>query len=528
MLVYATEFYLKHQDGLLDNVKSAIKQWLGKKLGPAFRSMLIIPFSEPFSVTRPETGLNEVSIIGTPDKAEDYCLSINYRHGDSAVSGRAWFTRIGLERSSPDAPMRVTVLLETSEVSPQAGQYLVTPTKPRIVADILNCCEPDDRTPGRLLKILSEDTLDEFRSEIGNTRRRYPIIVVSPDDFTEEPLLDPTELWRLIVGLAQVYVIPEKRLAWRLRDQLPAWYTAWDGSVTVISPERDGKALGRVYRNDEIEGICLDGNKPFERFLFEEITHRSNLPMSRRHISHEWVGRRLIAFKIAQLKEAGRAGGDLEELVKSYEEDRNVARQTAEDLEFKLVEMEESNSQLREKIAELENKVRTQQWHLKNASQTVRQMESGASAEAAPESLSEFVDCVASQLGDCLELAGNAEKSLRKSPYEDLGRAWMAFQLLGTKFHSAFCGQLPMQEAISAMRVEVDGRYAANNSGITAGKCDGYERTHRGKKYTLNKHIQLGTARDPRFCFRIYFEWEPELKRIIILHAGEHLDTTTS
>lgn len=37
------------------------------------------------------------------------------------------------------------------------------------------------------------------------------------------------------------------------------------------------------------------------------------------------------------------------------------------------------------------------------------------------------------------------------------------------------------------MREEVDGRYSANNSGITAGKCDGYERIHGGKKYILDK-----------------------------------------
>ena len=528
MLVYANEFYLKPQERLLEKVKAPIKEWLGRKLGQTFRSTLIIPFSPPFTVMRPDTGLNEVSIIGTPDHAADYCLSINYRHSDDTVSGRAWFTRIGLERSSPDAPLRVTILLETSEVSPQAGQHPVTPTKPGIVADILNSCEPDDRTPGKLVKTLNEDTLAEFESEISNPYRRYPIIVISPDDFSEQPLLNETKLGKLIDGLAQTYVIPEKRVAWRLRDQLPAYYTAWNGSVTVISPRRDGKALGRVYRNDEIEGICLDGDKPFEQFLFEEITHRSNLPLSRRHISHEWVGRRLIAFKIAQLKEAGKSGADWVELVKVYEEERDLARKTAKDLDFKLEEAEESNGQLRQQIADLETKVRSQQWHLNNANQTVRQAESVPPEEAAPESLFEFVDCVSSQFGDRLELASNAEKTLKKSPYEDVSRAWKAFNLLGTHFHSAFTGQLPMPEAISAMRAEVDGKYSANNSGITAGKCVGYERIHGGKKSTLDKHIQLGTARDPRFCFRIYFEWEPELEKIIILHAGEHLDTTTS
>jgi len=527
MLVYATEFYLKPEDGLLEKAKAPIKTWLGKKLGPAFRPVLIIPFNEPFTIARPGTGQNEVRIIGTPDHAPDYCLSITDRHLDAQVSGRAWFTRIGLERSSPSAPLRVTILLETSEVSPQAAQHPVTPTKPGIVSDILNGCEPDELTPGKHIRQLSEATLSEFQAEIADPRRRHPIIVISPDDFTEQPLLDEAELARLLVGLAQVYVIDQKREAWRLRNQLPPWHTAWDGSVTVISPERAGKAFGKVYRNDEIEAIRLESARSFERFLFEEITHRSNLPLSRRHIGDEWVGRRLIAFKIAQLKEAGADGKDWAEFARIYEEERDLARKAAEKLEFKLEETEESNERLRQQIVELENKVRSQQWHLKNAAQSTLAPQPAAMAKPEPASLTEVTSHVLEQFADQLELTSHAEKTLKKSPYEDVSLAWGAFKALANQFHAAFTQQLPMQEAIASLR-EAGGKYASNNSEFTAGRCDGYERTHAGKKYTLNKHLQLGSARDPRYCFRLYFEWEPAREKIIVLHAGEHLDTLAS
>ncbi len=119
MIVYANEFCLKAEDGDLSILKQAIKTWMGKKIGPAFRNTKIIPCSEPFRVRREDTGPNEVMIIGTTDHADDYSLSINYRHNDAVTQGRAWFTRIGIERQGGGNPLHVTVLLETSEVSPQ-------------------------------------------------------------------------------------------------------------------------------------------------------------------------------------------------------------------------------------------------------------------------------------------------------------------------------------------------------------------------------------------------------------------------
>ncbi|MEN3941776.1 hypothetical protein WJU23_10820 [Prosthecobacter sp. SYSU 5D2] len=527
MLVYANEFYLQANPDHLKKVKEGIKYWLDGKIGPAFHRTKIIPFAENMIIRDPKTGINDISIIGTPDHALDYCLSINFRHNDSQVSGRAWFTRIGLERPSPDAPMRVTVLLETSEISPQVALNPVSPSKPGVVSEILNRCEVDPRTPGKEIKTLNPEFLAEFQSEIANVNRRYPILVVSPDDFSEKALVDTNDLRKRLVGLAQTYLIPDKRSAWRLRESVPAYHTAWDGSITVIGPMGEGRALGRVYKNDEIEAICHDTGFSFERYLFEEITHRSNLSMSRRHTGHDVVSRRLVAFKLAKLREEATTVESLNEIVKVYEEDRNKALQDVNELEFRLLATEEANEGLKQQIGDLDKKIRTLQFQLKQARESTDREEVLQETDLVPGSLAEMTSALQSHYGDQLEITGNAERTMKKSPYEDVGRAWSAFKVLATHFYGAFTQQLQMQDAIEELRL-VPGEYAGNNSKVTAGRFDGYERIHNGKKYALNKHIALGNARDPRLCFRLYFEWEPDQKKIIILHAGEHLDTLSS
>ena len=190
MLIYANEFYLQPGANALENFKAGVKSWLGKKIGPTFNSTRIIPFDQPFIIRHPETGTNEVTIFGTPDQAPDYCLSINYRHNDARVNGRAWFTRIGIERPDPNAPLRVTVVLETSEVSPQVAEHRITPTQPGVVGAILSRCPLDARTPGALVRLLEDSTKTAYLAEVEDPYRFHTILVVSPDEFSEEPLVD--------------------------------------------------------------------------------------------------------------------------------------------------------------------------------------------------------------------------------------------------------------------------------------------------------------------------------------------------
>lgn len=531
MIVYANEFFFSSANNGLENIKRAIKRWLNKKIGPSFNSTKIIPFAKPFRYTRDDTGPNEVMIIGTPDQAADYSLSINYRHNDHKVPGRAWFTRIGIERLDAAAPVRVTVLLETQEVSPQAAANPVKPSQPGVVRELLENCALDAKTPGATVKLLSPTAVDGFKQEIAELGRTYAIVVVSVDDFTEKPLVDLQILQRRLIGLAQIYSIPTKRDAWKLRDGiLPSFLTAWDGSITVVDPTRsNGTPYGRVYRNQEIEAIREDEQIEFDRHLFCKLTHRFNLGKSRRHISDTVVGRRLTAFKIAQLREKLGDNQGLQEIVDSYEKDRDEAKKQAKDLDEKLLDVEIQNEKLRGDLEEYRKRIRSLEYQLQHARASAQSSigETSNCTETAPYSLKDVPDWVEKEHPERIVFTGRAERTLRSSPFEDLEKVAAIFRVLATRLYPAFRKEIPFQDAIEELAA-IPARYSGKQSEVTAGMNDGYECTHNGVKYSLQKHIGLGTSRDPRYCFRLYFEWEPKIQRIIVLHAGEHLDTQST
>jgi hypothetical protein len=526
MIVYANEFYLQPKVDDLVTLKEAIKRWLGKKIGHSFHSTKIIPFAEPFLAYKKDTGTNEVMIIGTPDQANDYSLSINYRHNDVSTQGRAWHTRIGVERKGAESPLHVTILLETSEVSPQAAAIPVEPTQPGIVHEILKLCGLDSKTPGAVLETLTPSTVEQFKSKICNPSRHHALIVVSPDDFSEVPCVDVQKIRDRLVGLAEIFLIPNKQDAKQLRNGvLPSYHTAWDGSVTVISPWRSGMALGKVYRNGEIEALHDDTGLRFDQYLFNDLTHRFNLSKSRRHIGDHVVGRRLVAFKLAELrKKLGNADG-LQEIVESYEEDRNKAQKHAQELEEKLLELEIQNDRQREKIGALEDRIRRLQYDLRQTEALEKNSGDGLSQESClPDSLECVPEWIEAEFPGRLDFTNRAVKTLEDSPYLDVEKVAKVFRILATDFYAAFHKQIKFGDAIASLE-SIPAEYAGNQSEITSGKKQGYDCTHEGTRYKLEKHIKIGNARDPQYCFRIYFERKSSSQQIVILHAGKHLDT---
>lgn len=529
MLVYANEFYLERREDDLENLKSAIKRWLGKKIGREFSWVKIIPMPSPFTTRNDRTGHNEVRIFGTPDQAPDYCLSITYRHECSETKGRAWVTRIGIERHDPADPLHVTFVLETIDVSAQVGLIPVQATLPGVVGEIIRGCGLDPKTPGGQVLELNDTNVETFRKLIDDRARDHVLVVVSPDDFSEEPNVDVDALQSKLVGLAQVLMIPTKHVARRLKAILPPFHTAWDGSIALIQPNRTGFAFGRVYRLEEIEDLIHEKSVPFEQFLFEELTHRFNLAKSRRHISDDVVSRRLIAYKLEKLREENAGMAGMDEIVHSYEEERNRAKSLAEDLELKLLSTEEMLDQSQQEKADLERQIRALQYQLSRAKVGEGDVPSAnTSADVPlPESLEALIDWVEEQFTERIVLTNHAQKTLKDSPFEDVTRVAETFRLLANEMHPVFSEDRRLGDVIGLLR-EIPAKYSGNQSEVTAGRKGGYERSHNGRKYSLQKHISLGTARDPRHCFRLYFEWEPAEGKIIVLHAGEHLDTLST
>lgn len=141
-------------------------------------------------------------------------------------------------------------------------------------------------------------------------------------------------------------------------------------------------------------------------------------------------------------------------------------------------------------------------------------------------SLADVTARVQSQFADKITLTPSAIRSMEESPYVDAARAWSVFELLAGAFFTHYSGGewATVQDAITRSGI----MFQHKSSDATVATCPGYTRIHRGQRITLKRHLGIGGGRDPRRCFRLYFEWVPEEGRIVVFHAGRHLDTIST
>ena len=55
-----------------------------------------------------------------------------------------------------------------------------------------------------------------------------------------------------------------------------------------------------------------------------------------------------------------------------------------------------------------------------------------------------------------------------------------------------------------------------------------YETTLESRTYTLDQHIGKGTKGDPQYMIRIAFDWDDDLKKVIVGYVGRHQRTQAS
>ena len=48
--------------------------------------------------------------------------------------------------------------------------------------------------------------------------------------------------------------------------------------------------------------------------------------------------------------------------------------------------------------------------------------------------------------------------------------------------------------------------------------------TYDGRKTEIDMHLKGGNSRDPRYCFRLYFFWCDEKKRVVVASLPSHLE----
>lgn len=533
MIVYANHFQLRPQNGLND-IFERVASWISRS-----RDVAIDPHTLALGIReyRMKEGAT-LSSTSTRNESGDvvypfsFCASL--KHPDPKVSGRRWVAEVGLKQSRIGDPIECSVLLQTEEISARVTSPIKV-TCPRIVRDLVEQCNPIDRTPSRDSILLTETNAKAFAYEIERETRDYPLVIVSREHDGTTPI-SSSRLRQLLVGLAQVIEIPATADSYALEEILGRRYTAFGGAVRVILPYR--KTVQGDYCATSL--IPVDALKNFlstdadpESELLSIVTHRTNIPNSWKHVSMEMVKQEVLRARLRQAAVSASKNSDLsayEELLEEAAANLDVKDSTIEGLREDLKSLESSLDQTQ---AEIDN--------LKHALQGASSR-SDFDPASLTESLAPLRQLVLSAISEELTLEGvlrlismlfpervivldSALTSARESDRGDFQHCTKALELLLLLCTSYW-------EALVRGEGDQGARNVFGKNGFAAKEAEGLSKdgkdrrtfVHRGKIIFMERHLKHGVKDSLSETLRVHFAWIGEHREIAIGHCGKHLD----
>ncbi|MAL02216.1 MAG: hypothetical protein CL536_08770 [Alcaligenaceae bacterium] len=535
MLIYANRFLFEPAQGP-DQIIQLVARWVGQRAKSYVDAARL---AEGVRELRLKDGSTLTSrATWSDDKGRTYpfwfCAQLSHR--DELVSGRRWITEIGLRQEAEDAPVECSLLLRTDEVSARVTAPIQV-TRPRLVEQLIRSCNPLGLTPGLKVKQLTQESAPAFSHEVERAERDYPIAILSINRDGAYPV-QPERLRSILVGLADVVCVPADEDTFAIEEVVGRRFMAFGGALNIVFPGRQGER-GNFYetflmRSEDIIDLLEDG-KSVESEVLAAISHRTNLPLSWRHISPDKVAQAALRAQLAKAIERARAGDHSQQL------DEYIALLEAADQELKSKDEELLN--LRSDYQVKDNEVRALKGDVANLKHALSGMqssddESGDIAEAlAPirdsvtavlkggPSLQQTVDLIATLYADRIKFLESSKNSAKESDRGGFRQGTKAFELLH-KLVTEYWQQLADGKSDQqAKAVFGQNTYSANEASALSN--DGKRRrtfSYRGRDFLMEKHLKHGVKDSLAETLRIHFEWVAAEKKIIVGHCGKHLD----
>jgi len=522
MIIYATRLDLVDDDPRTA-IRAALRDWLGRRLHR----------------TVPDASLRQGShVLGGGQQVDveefegptNWAACYRYSHPDRDVRGRSWHAELGLAHES--GRTLCTMLLHTTERSTLVDVVPET-TRPAVVELIRRTCKLKGSTPGGAPRPLLLDDASTFLDVVMAAERSHPIVQISHRD-GGAPVLEPSRMGDLLLGIADVVVIPADVDTFALARKLGKELVPFNGAINVLWPavRRAGERFvpnTRILAEDLMDAAAR-GLLP-ERELLARICHYANPRLSRDHVSPERVRslRLQSAMAKAQTAAGPREDPELAALVRQVDGEQ---RQEIDALKARISGLERDLKATEEERDEARAKATALEGHL---SAKVTEPE----VTAVPEALR---DCILRTVGespsleDCLLILSHLFPSrvtilptAWKSAREAAGfrRSEKAFELLRKLFTDYFdamnngVGDKAGQQVFGATA------FAARESeGVESNKRARALRTfvYEGEPIEMMRHLKIGVKDSAAETFRAHFHWDDERRRIVLGHCGCHLD----
>ncbi len=533
MLVYANSFVL-NPDGGPRAIIDQIATWVGQTRRSFVDAARLangigeLRFADGAALSSRATLDDEDGIVFP------YHFCARLVHGQPGVPGRRWVTEVGFRQASDEATLDCSVLLRTDEVSAKVTTPIQV-TRPRIVQQLIEHCQPVGETPGLVVIRVTEQNAAAFAYEIEREGRRHPIVQISCDRDGIYPVA-PARMRSVVMGLAQVIDIPAEADTYEIQRILGRQYSVFGGAIRIVFPVRRTEAGSFcktiLLRPDQIRDVEESG-ATIESDVLATITHQTNLPHSWRHISSEMVGQAILR---SQLQKAMEEARDSEELA-AYE---SLLKEAADQLENKDYVINELRLDLEDRDANLDQANSTidglkhaltgvaarSDNEADQASETLKPLRDTIRAILKSEaSLEQSLRLIAGLYPNRIIVLNSALESAKESDRGGFKYGNKAFDLL-LKFAEDYWSALSSGQGDQKAR-KTFGQKAFAAREASSLSNEGKRRrtfTYHGREFLMEKHLKHGVKDSVAETLRIHFEWLADEKKLVIGHCGKHLD----
>lgn len=421
------------------------------------------------------------------------------------------------------AKLQVALLVRIS-----AAAMVLRPTsfdlgRPRVVAEILDHYDVAVngwRVPNCVEVIRPPQVQAYVNDVLLADNRTLPVIMVSPDNWTEHPLVRPDELMQELRGFAHVAALADKWAAFKLTDSVGRYLSCFDGAVRVYWPG--------FTRTDE----------PF--------AHRLFLPASvrRRQASRTPLGKYLFRFlatisafrfvegPVIQLAKRLVAEADQAQ-VRALRDEVAAGRVAKEELEAQLLEAWDRQHRIEEELAKTREELDAQKAAWAQCQSYVCEVGEEEEEAVAPQPQRGYETVLEAYLAAKKEFSGplvfldSAEDAANESPYRNPQRVYEAFEALAL-VASEWCekkGALgrSFKDALGELGFDVH-RVSMTSKGKWGHQ---YKFPYKGERRLFEEHVTLGSGQ-PDKCLSIHWHRDEEDKVVAIGHCGRHLTNTSA
>lgn len=167
---------------------------------------------------------------------------------------------------------------------------------------------------------------------------------------------------------------------------------------------------------------------------------------------------------------------------------------------------------------------RIDDWASQQVQNTVVAEDCGAQTVAAPSLKLRDIDDWAAKNAHRIIVMPRAISATKRSNYENPELLYACLELLANEYTLVKNGLAPREafkDKADRMGLSVGGSVEPSNAGEAG---DQYFIRWNGTRRFLDQHLGKGSARDPRFCMRLYFTWCEKEQKVIVGSMPAHLD----